>query len=124
MNIVLWIVQAVVALAFVLAGFMTASQPIESLKKSLNWVNHYSVSFVRLVGILETLGALGLTLPGITHILPWLTPVASAGLTLMMSGAILVHLRLKEYASLAAPIVLLVLFLFIAYGRFVLAPLS
>jgi len=124
MNIVLWIVQALVALAFVLAGFMTASQPIERLKKSLNWVNHYSASFVRLVGILEILGALGLLLPGLAHILPWLTPVAAVGLALMMSGAIFVHLRLKEYASLTAPIVLLVLFLFMAYGRFVLAPLS
>ena len=124
MDITLWIVQALVALAFVVAGFMMASLPIEKLKKGMNWVGHYPVIFVRVVAILEILGALGLILPGLTHILPWLTPVAAICLTLTMVGAIFVHIRLKEYPMLVPPGVFLVLFVFIAYGRLILAPLS
>lgn len=124
MDTTLWIVQVLLALAFLVAGFMMALQPIERLKKRMHWVTHYPVNFVRLVGIVAILGSLGLMLPGLTHILPWLTPVAAVGLVFMMIGALVVHLRLKEYTALVPPIILLFLFLFIVYGRIVLVPLA
>ena len=121
MNIALWIVQILLALAFLLAGSMKVSQPIDKLKKNMNWT---TPGIVRLVGTLEILGGLGLILPAVTHTLPWLTPVAAVGLVLTMIGAAIVHVRLKEFSGLAAPIVLLLLALFIVYGRFLLVPLS
>jgi len=124
MNIALWIVQILLALAFLLAGSMKVSQPIDKLKKNMNWTAHTTPGIVRLVGTLEILGGLGLILPAVTHTLPWLTPVAAVGLVLTMIGAAIVHVRLKEFSGLAAPIVLLLLALFIVYGRFLLVPLS
>jgi putative oxidoreductase len=124
MAIALWIVQILLALAFLLAGFMKVSQPIDNLKKNMNWVAHTSPGIVRLIGTLEILGALGLILPAVTHILPWLTPVAAVGLVLTMIGAAIFHVRLKEFSALAAPLILLLLALFIVYGRFLVVPLS
>ncbi len=124
MNIALWVVQILLALAFLAAGAMKASQPIDNLKKNMGWVESTTPSAVRLVGILEVLGALGLILPAATHILPWLTPVAAIGLVLTMIGAMIVHIQRKEMQGLVAPAVLLILALLIAYGRFMLAPIA
>lgn len=124
MDRTLWIVQTIVALAFLVAGFIMILQPIERLKHRMHWVAHSPENGVRLVGIMAILGSLGLVFPGLTHILPWLTPVAAALLGLMMIGAILVHLRLKEYTALVPPSVLFVLLLLVVYGRFLLVPFS
>ena len=123
MNILLWIVQILLALAFLMAGGMKVTQPVEKLRKAMSWTNHASVRSVRLVGILEILGALGLILPAVTGILPWLTPVAAIGLVLTMIGAAIVHIRLKEFAQLGVPLILFLLALFIVYGRFMVSPL-
>ena|SRR5579883_1960605 len=124
MNIALWIVQILLALVFLMAGVMKASQPIEKLQKNMNWTKHVSPGFVRVVGVLEILGALGLILPVATHILPWLTPVAAIGLVLTMIGAIITHVRLKEAGQAAMPLVLLLLSLFIVLGYFVFVPIA
>jgi uncharacterized membrane protein YphA (DoxX/SURF4 family) len=124
MNIALWVVQILLALAFLAAGVMKSSQPIDKLKQNMEWVKHVSPPFVRIVGILELLGGLGLILPAVTHILPWLTAVAAVGLVLAMIGAAITHIALKDYKGMSAPIVLLILALFIAYGRFAVVPLS
>ena len=124
MNIVLWIVQILLALAFLMAGSMKASQPIEKLRKNMAWTAHTSPGIVRLIGMLEVLGALGLILPAVTGILPWLTPVAAIGLVLTMIGAAILHIRLKEFARLGAPLVLFLLALFVVYGRFMISPIS
>ncbi|HEY5005461.1 MAG TPA: DoxX family protein [Ktedonobacteraceae bacterium] len=124
MNIVLWVVQVLLAIAFLGVGFMKVSQPIDKLKTNMGWVTHTTPPIVRLVGALEILGGLGLLLPGLTHILPILTAIAALGLVLTMIGAAIVHIRLKETAALAAPIILLLLSLFIVIGRFAIVPLS
>jgi hypothetical protein len=64
------------------------------------------------------LGAIGLILPGVTGIAPLLTPLAAAGLALLMLGALVIHLRRKEFGSLAVPAVFLVLSVVIAWARF------
>lgn len=124
MNIALWIVQILLALAFLLAGSMKVSQPIDILKQNMGWAAHTTPGIVRLVGTLEILGAFGLILPAVTHILSWLTPIAAVGLVLTMIGATIVHVQLKEFSRLATPIILLLLALFIVYGRFLVVPPS
>ena len=124
MNIALWIVQILVALAFLMAGSMKVSQPTDKLKNNMAWAAHMTPGIVRLIGTLEILGAIGLILPAVTHILSWLTPVAAIGLVLTMIGASIVHIRLKEFSRLGVPLILLLLALFIVYGRFMIAPLS
>ena len=124
MNIVLWIIQGLLALGFLLAGSMKTFQPIENLKKNMSWVATTPPAFVRFVGIAEILGAIGLILPALTHIQPWLTIAAAIGLVIAMIGATILHISRKEYAGLAAPIVLLLLAAFVVLGRGMWSPLS
>ncbi len=124
MNIILWIVQILLALAFGMAGIMKATQPINRLETRMGWVKDIGPRGVRLIGSLEILGAIGLILPAVTGILPWLTPVAAAGLALTMIGAMITHGRRSEYSQIGFNVVLLVLTLFVVYGRFVIVPIS
>jgi uncharacterized membrane protein YphA (DoxX/SURF4 family) len=124
MNIALWIVQILLALAFAMAGIMKVTQPIDRLETRMGWVKDVGPRGVRLIGSLEILGAIGLILPAVTGILPWLTPVAAVGLALTMVGAMITHGRRGEYSNIGANVVLLVLALFVVYGRFVIVPIS
>jgi len=65
-------------------------------KGRMDWVKDLSIGNIRLIGLLEVLAAVGLILPQWTGILPWLTPLAAAGLVLIMMGAMLVHMRRGE----------------------------
>ena len=108
MTVALWIVNAILALAFLAAGGMKAVRPTSALKASgMGWTDDFSPAAVKAIGILEVLGAIGLILPLATGIAPVLTPIAAIGLALAMVGAIVVHARRQE--SWAAPAGLLVL---------------
>ncbi len=120
MGIALWVAQVLLAVAFLGVGGMKLSQPKERLAASQGWVEDFSQGAVRLIGALEVLGALGLVLPALTGVLPWLTPLAALGLVLLMIGAALTHLRRTEYGNIAVNAVLLVLAAFVVYGRFFL----
>ena len=124
MNIILWVVQILLALAFGMAGIMKVTQPIGRLEARMGWVKDVGPGGVRLIGTLEILGAIGLILPAITGILPWLTPLAATGLVLTMTGAMITHGRRDEYSQIGINVVLLLLALFVAYGRFVIVPIS
>ncbi len=125
MNIALWIVQILLALLFLMAGFMKASQPIEKLAERMGgWVKDFSPMQIRIIGILEVLAGIGLILPMLTNILPILTPLAAVGLILTMIGAMITHARRSEYSNIGGNAVLLLLALFVAYGRFVLLPVQ
>ena len=121
MSIALWIVQGLLAVAFLGAGASKLSQPKEKLLKNMAWVEDFSQPAVRLIGAVEVLGAIGVVLPALTGVLPWLTPLAALGLVLLMVGAALTHLRRKEYGNIAMNALLLVLAAFVAYGRYFLA---
>ncbi|MDQ5853545.1 MAG: DoxX family protein [Chloroflexota bacterium] len=118
MNIALWIVQALLAVAFGMAGIMKLTQPKEKLAAQMGWVEDFAPTTVKGIGLLEVLGAIGLILPRLTGILPWLTPLAAIGLVLTMLGAIVTHLRRHENQMIVANVVLLALAAFVAYGRF------
>ena len=124
MNITLWVVQILLALAFAMAGIMKVSQPIDRLEARMGWVKSVGPRGVRLIGSLEILGAIGLILPAVTGILPWLTPLAATGLVLTMIGAMITHGRRGEYSQIGMNVVLLLLAFFVAYGRFVIVPIS
>jgi len=124
MNIVLWIVQGLVALAFLLAGFMKAFMPVETLKKNMAWVSTVPASFVRFIGVAEILGAIGLILPAVTGIAPWLTIAAAAGLVVVMASASIFHASRRETSNIGVNVVLLLLALIIVVGRLTFAPLA
>ena len=88
MNVTLWIVQAVLAIAFGLAGLMKATQPKQKLAKNLPWVEDFAPGTVKLIGTVEVLAALGLILPAATGIATVLTPIAATGVDYASSGAL------------------------------------
>ncbi len=127
MNIALWVLQGLLAALFLMAGFMKATKSKAEIKESggerMAWVDSVSAGNLRLIGILEVLIALGLVLPQLTGILPWLTPLAAVGFVCTMIGAAILHLQRKDGAqALVTNIVLLLLAAFVVYGRFVLIP--
>lgn len=122
MNIALWVAQVLLAGMYGMAGGMKTFQP-DGVRKNpqMTWAHDKQDGYIRFVGTSELLGALGLFLPMLTGILPWLTPLAAAGLSLIQVLAIfMVHLPKKEYQVVPVNIVLLALSVFVAYGRFVL----
>jgi uncharacterized membrane protein YphA (DoxX/SURF4 family) len=118
MNIALWIVQGLLAAAFGMAGIMKSTQPIEKLSAKMPWVSRYPAWVVRLVGISEFLGAVGLVVPWLTGIAPVLTPLAAAGLAVIMVLAAIHHLQHAEAKSVPFNLAFLLLAAFVAYGRF------
>ncbi|MGS2645634.1 DoxX family protein [Streptosporangium sp. LJ11] len=118
MNIALWVVQGLLALAFLFAGLTKATKSRADLSGQMPWVEDFSDGQVRIIGILEVLAGVGLILPAVTGILPVLTPIAAAALVITMIGALVVHLRRKEYPGIVVNVVLLVLAAFVAWGRF------
>ena len=120
MNIVLWVVQVLLVGMFGMAGIMKTFQTAKA-KEQMPWAKNRSDTFVRFVGIAELLGALGLFLPLLTGILPWLTPLAAAGLAVIQLLAIFTeHLPKKEYNVIPINIILLALSIFVVAGRWVL----
>jgi putative oxidoreductase len=120
MNIALWVAQILLAAMFGMAGIMKTFQTAKA-KEQLPWAKNRSDGFVRFVGISELLGALGLILPLVTGLLPWLTVLAAVGLTLIQLLAIFTeHLPKKEYNVIPVNIVLIAISVFIVIGRWTL----
>jgi hypothetical protein len=122
MNIALWIAQVILALDFGIHGYEMVSLTMTPLM-GFTYITAISPRSRRFIGTAEILAAFGLILPGLTGILPWLTPLAAVGLIIVMIGAIPFHLRRKEYMNIILNVILLALALFVAYGRFVVLPL-
>ena len=118
MTYALWIVQGLLAALFLFAGGMKLVLPLEKLTGPVPLPG----LFVRFIGVAEVLGALGLILPGLLRIRPGLTPVAAAGLVIIMIGAIAVTLRGGDLVAAVISLVVGGLAAFVAYGRWRLAP--
>ncbi|MFN8620279.1 MAG: DoxX family protein [Chloroflexota bacterium] len=124
LNVVLWILQVILALMFLLAGVMHATKR-SAPPKGMEWLQAIPAPQVTLIAVLEILGAIGLVVPAATGILPILTPLAALGLALLMLGAAIFHLRRAgERGNAVMNLVVGAVLLFLAYGRFVLEPLS
>jgi putative oxidoreductase len=124
MKYALWIVQILLALAFVAAGFMKLTTPVEQLAQNMVWVTDVPVWLLRFIGLAEVAGGLGLVLPALTRIQPQLTPLAAAGLALDMLLAAGFHLMRGEFGYIVPNLVLLALAAFVAYGRWNLLPIA
>jgi uncharacterized membrane protein YphA (DoxX/SURF4 family) len=119
MNVVLWIIAGLLAVAFLGAGLMKLAQPKEKLATSgMGWTEDFSTGAIKGIGALEVLAAIGLILPAALDIVPILTPLAAAGLVIIMIGAAVVHGRRKENQMIGANLVLLVLAAVVTWGRF------
>jgi uncharacterized membrane protein YphA (DoxX/SURF4 family) len=118
MNMALWIVAIVLAVAFLGSGLMKQFVPKDRLASSgQGWAQDFSPASIRLIGLAEILGAIGLVAPAVTHIAPILVPLAAIGLILVMVGAAVVHARRKELTNVVVNVVLLALAAFVVWGR-------
>ena len=118
MNIVLWIIQILLALLFLFAGgtkLVLSAEQMQSMA-SPNQVN-LPILFIRFIGVVEVLGALGLVLPGLLRIKKGLTPLAAIGLTIVMIGAVIITIAGDGIVMSITPIIVLVLCALVVYGR-------
>ena len=119
MTYALWIVQGLLALIFLFTGSTKLILPLEALTEQFPLPG----LFVRFLGVAEVLGAIGLILPGLLRIRPGLTPLAAAGLVVIMIGATVLTVATGEVVLALIPLVTGLFAAFVAYGRWRLAPL-
>ena len=117
MNIALWIAQGLLAALFLFAGGMKFVMPVEEMTKQIALPG----LFLRFIGVCEVLGAIGLILPWLMRIRPGLTPLAAAGLAIIMIGATVTTLMTGDIAMALIPLMVGILAAFVAYGRWRLA---
>jgi DoxX-like family len=113
MKSALWIVQALLAMLFLFAGGMKLILPTEALTQGgpmPGW-------FLRFIGVAEVVGAIGLILPGLLRIRPGLTPLAAAGLIIIMIGAVVVTVTTMGAVMALIPLTVGLLLVFVIYGR-------
>ena len=113
MMYALWIVQGLLAIIFLFSGGMKLVLPLEAMTGPIPVPG----LFLRFIGVAEVLGAIGLILPGVLRIRPGLTPLAAAGLVIIMIGATVLTLAGGAVALALIPLVVGVLAAFVAYGR-------
>lgn len=118
MNLALWIVAIVLAAVFAASGLMKEFVSKDKLVTSgQGWAEDFSPTNIRLIGLAEILGAIGIVLPAALHIAPILVPLAAVGLALAMVGAAVVNARRKDGAGIAVTGVLFALAVFVVWGR-------
>ena len=125
-SIGLWVAQALLAAVYLMAGWMKLSQPMAGLAAmGMGYAVEMPELFVRFVGLMEVLGAIGLIAPAASRILPILTPLAALGLSVVQVAAIILHAVRGETAmTLPMNLVLLALSLFVLWGRIRKAPIA
>ncbi|MDX2245813.1 MAG: DoxX family protein [Bacteroidia bacterium] len=124
MNIASWIVQGLLALAFVAAGFLKTFTPIDQLAQQMVWVPDVPSWVPRLAGIAEILGAIGLIVPSLTRIQPKMTVYAAYGLIAVMVLAAIFHLSRGEGSMVVPNIIFSLLAGFVAWVRTSKAPIA
>jgi hypothetical protein len=123
MNIVIWILQILLAFAAVNHGWLMWSFPKSAQASRMIYMQAIPSGLRHFIAVAEILAAIGLVLPALTGILPWLTPLAAVGIAIIMVSAVIFHILRKEYPNIVLNLILLILATIIAYGRFVIAPL-
>lgn len=113
LNVLLWTLQALLALLFMFSGAMKFIMPVAEMTKQIpfpGWFLHF-------IGACEILGAIGLVLPGILRIRTGLTPLAASALVIIMIGATAVNLKVGQHAAALTTVILGLLLIFVAYNR-------
>jgi hypothetical protein len=121
MNTFLWATQVALALIFLAHGLLFLFPP-EAVRKIKNQAP-FPIGFLLFIYVAEILAAPGLTLPGLSGLLPWLTPLAAAGLVPIIVGAATLHLSRREIPPAVVTVVLLALAILVAYARWFVIPL-
>ncbi|RIK42179.1 MAG: DoxX family protein [Chloroflexi bacterium] len=121
MNGVLWVLQVLLAAAFIAHGWLMVAPPAEMVAMMDEQLGR---EFRIFIGVAELLAAVGLILPGVTRILPWLTALAAAGLMIVVVSATVLHLFRGEIGSAAITALLVVLTTFVAYMRWRVKPIA
>src|ERR1043165_1052219 len=125
MNTALWIIAGLLATAYFAGGLVKVLVPkprFAAFGASSKWVEPVSPAFVKTIGALEVLGAIGLILPALLGIAPVLVPMPAIGLALIMVGPTILRIRRHEYKVMAADLAYLALFVFVAVGRRAVEP--
>jgi hypothetical protein len=119
-NLTLWIIASLLASVFLLAGGTKLVIPREKLARAPGggWVNDFSAGFVKTLGGVELLGAVGLVLPAALDVAPELVPLAAVGLATIMVGAAIVEFRRQESKHVLVNLTYLALIAFVVIGRF------
>jgi uncharacterized membrane protein YphA (DoxX/SURF4 family) len=117
LNTWLWIAQIILGVFFLAAGYLHAFTSIDQAAKIAAWIGSAPSALVRFIGLAELAGALGVLLPAATRIKPWLTPLAAAGLGLIMLFAMPVHIARGEVDMLGRNVAALAIAAFVAWGR-------
>ena len=123
MNAVLWLLQIVLALAFLALGLLMVTRSRERLLRVAGWVEDFPEWVVTAIGVLELLGAVGVVLPGVLGVAGVLVPVAALGLVVLLIGAIVTHLLRGEQDEVSMPAALLIAAAVVAAGRLSAWPL-
>jgi uncharacterized membrane protein YphA (DoxX/SURF4 family) len=119
MNIALWCAQILLAVVFTTSGIQKSLLPKDVLvAKGQTGVQFFPTPAIRLIAASELLGVLGLILPRLTGIAPILTAFAAVGLAIVMIGAMTTHIKLREPKNIAITIVIFLVCVFVAVGRF------
>src|SRR5262245_11509843 len=125
MNIILWILQILLGLAFVFLAYAHSFGAAQTqLQPGAEWMRAAPQALLSFIAVCEFLGGVGLILPAATKIQPRLTPLAAALLAVMMLLAAGFHLVRGEYPNIVTNLILGALAAFVAYGRWVIAPLK
>lgn len=119
MTTALWVAQGFAALVFLLTGALKVAAPKEKLVGKMHWAATWPAGRIKLLGLAEVAGAIGLVLPAALHIAPVLTPIAAGCLAVLMLGAVQTHRRLHE--SVVPALMLALVCAAIAAGRISLA---
>lgn len=121
MNILLWVLQVLLAVVFIAHGLLLLMPPPDIAAQMLMSLPR---SFWVFLGVAEVAAAMGLTLPGLTRVMPWLVSWAAAGIMIVMISAIGYHIVRGEISSAAVTFVLLIMATFVAYMRLRVMPIA
>jgi len=118
MNAALWAFQVILAIMFMMAGAMKMMKDKDELAGKMGWVEDFFQGTIRSIGTAEMLGAIGLIAPALAGIALILTPLAASGLAVVAMGAMVAHIRRREYPMPLMTMMLAAMSVFVAWGRF------
>lgn len=127
MNIALWIIAGLIAVAFGVGGAVQVKLPkmrYRAIGASQHWVDDFTAGHIKAIGITKMVGAAGLIIPPLLGVAAVLSPIAACGLALVMAGAATTRFRRNEWRYMAGDTAFIVILAFLAWGRFGLAPFS
>lgn len=124
LRIGLWIAQALIFFVFVASGLVKLLTPIPQLAAMMPWTGDHSEIFVRVIGLIDIAGGLGILLPALTRIPPGVTVLAAFGCTVLQIFALVFHISRGEAAVTPLNFVMLALAAFVLWGRAIKFPIS